>query len=246
MRTKIITIQILVLFLTTSFISAQKNNSLNDKINNVKGSVNKIVISTDSEEIIFEGDDAKNLFTKMKNNKLKKLRWVSGDKDIDRDNVFILKHDSDEDFDLDIIEDGKIVNVTVEVEDENGEKKVTVTTNEDGEEKVETYEGKEADEYLDKMESENEMIIEIDVDSDFDDGDSIKKDVKIEVNDGVKKITETITENGKKSVKIYEGDEAEQYLKEHNENEERIIIKDNMKDGKKHKRVIIKKNIDKE
>ncbi len=246
MRTKIITIQILVLFLTTAFISAQKNNSLNDKINNIKGSVNKIVISTDSEEIIFEGDDAKKLFTKMKNNKLKKLRWISGDKDIDRDNVFILKHDSDEDFDLDIIEDGMTVEVNVEVEDENGEKKVTVTTNENGEEKVETYEGKEADEYLDEMEDEHEMILEIDVDSDFDDEDSIEKDVKIEINDGVNKITETIIKNGEKSVKVYEGDEAEQYLKEHNEKEERIIIKENMKDGKKHKRVIIKKYIEKE
>lgn len=244
MRTKIITIQILLFFLTTSFISAQNDNSLNNKINNIKGAVNKIVISTDSEEIVFEGDDAKKLFTKMKNNKVKRLRWVSGDKDSDRDKVFILKHDND-DY-IDIIEDGKTITVNVEVDDEDGEKKVTVTTNEDGKEKVETYEGKEADEYLEKMESENEINIEINVDSDFDDGVSIKKYIKIEDTDGVKKITETITENGEKSVKVYEGDEAEQYLKEQNENGERIIIKEKMKDGKKHKRVIIKKNVEKE
>ncbi len=42
--------------------------------------------------------------------------------------------------DFDIIEDGKTVKV--EVEDENGEKTVTVTTNEDGEKKVETFVGK--------------------------------------------------------------------------------------------------------
>ena len=189
MRTKILTIQIFILFLSATLVMAQKDNSLNDKLNNIKGEVNKIVISTDKGDVTFEGDDAKKIFKNMKANKVKKIKWISEDgEDIDvdgenvmifksdkggkhiikefkdADNVIIMKHGDDEDFD--IIEDGKTVKV--EVEEENGEKKVTVTTNEDGDEKVETFEGKEADEYLDKMESEHEMIIDVDVDSDED------------------------------------------------------------------------------
>ncbi|MCW8848349.1 MAG: hypothetical protein OQJ81_00110, partial [Melioribacteraceae bacterium] len=127
---------------------------------------------------------------------------------------------------------------------------VTVTTNEDGEKKVDTFVGKEADEYLDNMEDEHDMLIEVNVDTDSEgdhvwihkigDNDGIEKDVKIEINDGVKKITETTTENGEKSVKVYEGEEAEKYLKENNEKEKQIKIKHKMKDGKKHKKVIIK------
>ena len=74
----------------------------------------------------------------------------------------------------------------------------------------------------------------------------IEKDVKIEIKDGVKKITETTTENGEKSVKVYEGEEAEKYLKENNENEKHIRIKHKMKDGSKHKKVIIKEIIEEE
>ena len=273
MKAKLFTIQIFFLFLASTFLMAQKDNSVKDKLNNIEGEVNKIVISTDKGDVTFEGEDAEKIFKKMKSDKIKKLKWISedgGDLDIDdedvmifksgkgrkhiikefsdAENVIIMKHGDDEDFD--ILEDGKTVKVSVEVDDENGEKKVTVTTNEDGEEKVETFVGNEADEYLEKMEGEHDMLIEVDVDVDsdddnvwihkIDDGDNIEKDVKIEINDGVKKITETTTENGEKSVKVYEGEEAEKYLKENNENEKRIRIKHKMKDGKKHKKIIIK------
>lgn len=267
MRTKILTIQIFILFLSVTLINAQKDNSVKDKLNNIKGEVNKIVISTDKGDVTFEGEDAEKIFKKIKSDKIKRLEWISEDGedlDIDDENVMIFKSgkdgkhilkkvkDSDnliimsskEDFD--ILEDGKTVKV--EVEDENGEKTVTVTTNEDGEKKVETFVGKEADEYLENMEDEHDMLIEVDVDSDDDnvwihkigDDDAIEKDIKVEINDGVKKITETTTENGEKSVKVYEGEEAEKYLKENNGNEKGIKIEHKMKDGKKHKKVIIK------
>lgn len=268
MRTKILTIQIFVLFLAAAFVMAQKDDSVKDKLNNIKGEVNKIVISTDKGDVTFEGEDAEKIFQRMKSDKIKKLKWISeSNEDLDNggenvlifksgkggkhlikefkdsENVIIMKHGDDEDFD--ILEDGKTIKVNVEVEDENGEKKVTVTTTENGEEKVETFEGKEADEYLENMEDEHDTIIDIDVDDEdniwihkIDDAENIEKNVKIEINDGVKKITETTTENGKKSVKIYEGEEAEKYLQENNE--KHIKIKHKMKDGKKHKKVIIK------
>ena len=61
----------------------------------------------------------------------------------------------------------------VKVEIENGNKKVTVTTNENGEQNTEVYEGKEADEYIEKLKSEHKDIsISIDEDKD---GKKVKK-----------------------------------------------------------------------
>jgi len=57
----------------------------------------------------------------------------------------------------------------MQVEIEDGNKKVTVTTKENGEEKIEIYEGEEAEEYLDNMKSEHghEMLFEIDEDGEY-------------------------------------------------------------------------------
>jgi hypothetical protein len=59
------------------------------------------------------------------------------------------------------------------VSDDGGKKVVKVTTNEDGKENIEIYEGKAADEYLEKMKSENE--IEVNVDIKEEDGKKVKK-----------------------------------------------------------------------
>ena len=59
------------------------------------------------------------------------------------------------------------------VNEENGEKKVTVTTTENGETKTEVYEGDEADEYLKEHKKDKKFKIKIE------DGDSKKKVKKI-------------------------------------------------------------------
>lgn len=271
MKTKLLTLQVFIFFLSATFLLAQNNSTVNKKLEAIKGEVNKIVISTAKGDVTFEGEDAKMIFKNMKSDKIKKLKWISEDDedfDIDDENVMIFKSGKGgkhilkefkngeniiimkggDEGDFDFIENGRTIRV--EVEDENGEKKVTLTTNEDGEEKVETFQGKEAVEYLENMENEHDMIINVEVDADsneddiwihkLDSNDEIEKDVKIEINNGVKKITETTTENGEKSVKVYEGEEAEKYLKENNDKEKHIRIKHKMKDGKKHKKVIIK------
>ena len=52
------------------------------------------------------------------------------------------------------------------VSENDGKKVVKVTINEDGKENVEVYEGKAAEEYLEKMKSEKEFDVKVDVDKD--------------------------------------------------------------------------------
>jgi len=168
----------------------------------------------------------------------------------------------------------------IKVEDEDGVKKVTVTTTKDGEESVETYEGEEADKFLESMDKKHGMAfhgdeiinlssediiksgdddvyiikkfkdkdgnIKINVttgedgehvfihkDSDHDlewitedvDG-KMKKEVIVEVKDGVKTVTVTTTEDGEENVEVFTGDEADEYLeKMHDEDGMEIEMK---------------------
>jgi len=259
MRTKILTTQIFILFLTSILLIAQDDKSVQDKLEKIKGDINKIVVSTDKGDVVFEGDEAKQLLTKMKAEKLRrKVKWVSEhehdfDFDADCDNVMILKSDKDRKHiikkikggdkvimfkhgnldDLDIIEKDKIVKV--EINDESGNKKITVTTTEDGKETVETYEGKEADEYFEKMNDEHEMLIDVNVEVDSNDDHiwihegcndkRIEKNVKVEIEDGIKKVTVTTTENGKKKVDVYEGEEADEILENEHGCKKKIGVK---------------------
>lgn len=268
MRTKVLTIQIFILFLTSIFLMAQDDKTLKEKLSKVD-EASKIVITTEKGEITFEGDEAKQLLKRMKSKKMhKKLEWISEDgEDIefDGDNVMIFKSKDGEKHiikkikkgdqtmimkhgdidDIDLIENGK----TIKVEVEDGEKTVTVTTKEDGEEKVETFKGKEADEYLENMEDDHNVIIDIDIDDlDGDNvwihkvGDNdkeIDKKVEVRIEDGVKKVTVTTTKDGEKKVEVFEGDEADEYFENSEKNENVHIIKKKFKGDKKHK-VIIK------
>ena len=176
------TLFILSLFcLLTIGHSTMAQNDLEDQLNEIDGGVDKITISSNGEEYIFEGAEAQKLFKKMKSSKSKSFVWntsddgsmkkkivivdTDGEKDVIEidgdDDVFIVRTDKD----FDSIDCGMTKKVKVEVED--GSKKVTVTTNENGEETTEVYEGEEADEYLETMKSENDdldIIIEKDND----------------------------------------------------------------------------------
>ena len=268
------------MFLAVGLLVAQSDKTLKDKIKNIKGDINSITITTSEGDVKFEGKDVKELYEKMKSRTLhKELKFISEDGDVhhlDGDNVMVfkskdgktrkIKHQgkankvmmslNDED-DIDIIDGKKIIKV--EVDNENGEKEITVTTNEDGEEKVETYKGKEADEYLEKMEDEHSININIDSDSDFDsDGDNvwihsedfdtknIEKKIDVKIEDGVKKVTIKTTKDGKETVEVYEGDEADKFLDGMDNEKHKVIVKKHMKDGEKHKKVIIKEIVEEE
>jgi len=175
-------------FITLLFIAnLNAQEKLNEKIKKIDGTVDKVTITSDGKEYIFEGAEAEQLFKKMKSNNSQSFVWNSSD-DSTKKKVIILDADRDEDMievesgaenvvivkidgDFDDIEDGIQKKVKIEVED--GNKTVTVTTKENGEEKTEVYEGKEADEYIEKMKSENgEINISVDESTD---GKKVKK-----------------------------------------------------------------------
>jgi len=175
-------------FITLLFIAnLNAQEKLNEKIKKIDGTVDKVTITSDGKEYIFEGTEAEQLFKKMKSNNSQSFVWNSSD-DSTKKKVIILDADRDEDMievesgaenvvivkidgDFDDIEEGIQKKVKVEVED--GNKTVTVTTKENGEEKTEVYEGKEADEYIEKMKSENgEINISVDESTD---GKKVKK-----------------------------------------------------------------------
>ena len=144
---------------------------LDDKIGKIDGAIEKITITADGNEYVFEGADAEILFKKIKRNQVQSFVWNSSDDSVKKiiildatssdddievengnENVLIIKTDKD----LDDIDDGITKKINVVVED--GNKKVSVTTKENGEEKTEVYEGKEADEYLEKMDAESDEL----------------------------------------------------------------------------------------
>ncbi len=179
---------VLSLFFTlTIFKSGIAQSDLEDQINKIDGRVDKIIISSDGNEYIFEGDDAEKLFKKMKSSKSQSFVWnssgdsskkkviildVDGEEDIIEvesgdDDIFTIKTDKD----FDTVSNGIQKKVIVEVED--GYKKVTVTTKENGEKTIEVYEGDEAEEYIEKMKAENkDLNISIDENKD---GKKVKK-----------------------------------------------------------------------
>jgi len=105
-----------------------------------------------------------------------------------------------------------------------------ITVKVDGKDVV--FEGKEAERLVERFKGKRiEKRIRISDDDDmsvFDDDDCMmnsmsdgndkegegRKKIKVEVNDGKKKITVTTTKDGKEETKVFEGDDAEKYLKD--------------------------------
>jgi len=144
---------------------------LKDKINKIDGSVDKIVITADGQDFSYEGNEAQELFNKIKKNTSHNFTWTTSDSDSGKEKVIIVNSDGDDKVieiesaggnniinktDKDIDDDINGIKKKLKIEVENGNKKVTVTTTENGEKKTEVYEGKEADEYIEKMKSEND------------------------------------------------------------------------------------------
>ena len=180
----------LFVFLIPLFAIAQTD--LNNKLKDIKGKVDEIIIKSGGKEYKFSGEEAENLFARFKQeNKLNKFQFFTNDgKVITSDSLkkkIIIKNSGDEDLDDNVLvfinENGdrdtlstdlRKLEKKVMVTDNDGKKLVTVTINENGKESVEVYEGKAADEYLDKMQNDNDIDIKVNVNKDKN-GKKVKK-----------------------------------------------------------------------
>jgi len=208
-KLNILTIMLLATFTLTLAQSPEAKNNLKE----LKGEVTKITIETSEGNVEFTGEDAQALVSQMK----KKSK---------RNFVFI-------------DDEGKTKEITVDVEDTDGKKVVIVKKNINGKETIEKYEGEEAEMHMLKMKDEHGMkfisedgdihiIVKDDDDLIWvsnDDDELMKKEINVEVVDGVKKITVTTTNDGEEKVEIYEGEEADKFLETEEHGDKKIIKK---------------------
>ena len=178
---------LLFVMLLLSPILTFAQSDVKKMLKDINGKVDEIVIKSEGKEFTFSGDEAAELFSAMKKEKeVKSFSFTTKDgkvftddsltkkiiiKDLDNDSEDEVLVFVDEDFDSDDA-DIKRIEKKVMVSDDGGKKIVKVTTNEDGKENIEIYEGTAADEYLEKMKSENE--IEVNVDVKEEDGKKVK------------------------------------------------------------------------
>ncbi len=187
----------------------------------------------DASTFIFESDSDEDVEHSLEKN----IVWVS-------------------DFIDDSLGEGIEKEINVKIED--GKKIITVTTSKDGKETVKTYTGKEADKFL---ESNGGKHVKVKILEDGKlgsamffgkgshklknygkkfrvysghDSDETERNINVEKKDGKLKVTVTTTVDGKKEIKVYEGDDAEKYLEENNSgDDEDVILMEVCTDGKK-------------
>ena len=282
-------------------IAQSSENELSEKIKNIKGDIEEITISAGGEEYTFTGEEAEELFKKMKAMNSKKVMVKVIDDIDDAKTIWVTKGEDDvnlktiieDEFEFHFEEegeDGEKIKKGIEVEIENGDKKVTVTTTKNGEKTTEVLEGEEAEEFLKNSKHSKKYNVKIYNDEDLEwvsEGDadmmfiskelegedSVKKEVKVSVEDGIKKVIVTTTKDGKEDVKIYEGEEADEYLEKMKDDGDGVhffssddnvfimkkgkldskndddlieVIVDEDGNKKKVKKIIIKKKVDKD
>lgn len=169
------------------FAQSEVDNMLKD----ITGKVDEIVIKSGGKEYTYSGDEAEKLFSALKESKKtrhfefitrdgnvlladslrKKIIIKKGDKDLADDLVVFLDKD-----DLDMEEGEENIEKQIIVTADGDQKIVKVIIDENGKENIEVYEGDAAKEYLDKLNSEETIEINIDKDN------KIKKTKKIIIN----------------------------------------------------------------
>lgn len=105
----------------------------------------------------------------------------------------------------------KSVNKTIAVNEENGEKTVTITNTIDGNESVKVLTGDAAEEFLKKHHDKKGMHH----DMRFSPRPEGKMEIEVEDENGVKTVTVTKEHNGEETVEVLTGAEAESFLAHH-------------------------------
>jgi hypothetical protein len=250
------TILIIQLIVFSSLTSAQ--DDLSTALESVNGKVDKITIHSEGEDVVIEGESAQKLFDEMKITQKvnKKMKFYFGNEDQhirskdSKVKIFKLEYDSlSEGKELDQIEafgseDSSGSEFVWRSDSSSREKIIILKEMEDDDDKV-------VNKIVILGPNKNSVIVEQTGDEKFDVliGDEGEMEMlsgkdslnyeKLIVNEenGEKVVTVTKTQNGEETTEIYHGEEAENYLKEHNP-----IIEKKLKfpfDGKKKKLKII-------
>jgi len=186
---KKIILPVLIFVLISCAAKAQSDS--HKILKDINGKVDEITIKSEGKTFTFSGDEAEKIFSAMKDEKkVKSFSFISKDGNVlsndslkkkiiikelgdesdndEKEITVFIDEDSDSD-DMDI----KTIEKKVIVSGENDKKVVKVTTTEDGKENIEIYEGKAADDYLEKMKSDKD--IEVNVDIKEENGKRVKK-----------------------------------------------------------------------
>ena len=240
---KNIKLTIVLLLVGIISINGQSDET-KSKLKNIDGTITKITIETEDGNVEIEVDDSdgenvivvkktvdgKEIVEEYKGEGAEKF-LKEHSKDGADDALQIVMEMDDDDFSWVSNDDKDCLTKKINVEIKNGEKTITVTTNKNGNEVVKIYTGDEADEFLKEnsnggkkmmfiSETGGESTVHMTIDSDNlnwvseNCSDNVNKNVNVEINDGITKVTVTTTEGGEETVEVYEGDEAEKYLEE--------------------------------
>ena len=258
----------LVLTILNPITFGQTKKELNKKIDNIEGKVERISIQTDKGIVNFTGKEAEEILKKLKKKEHKFAFSFNDHSFFDDDYNMVFFSDDDNSFfdDDDCIFEvnfGKTgFKKSVEVKEVDGKKEVTIKTTKDGKTTIKTLKGKEAEEYLDKKDKHLKHFswfkkggkkIQIKLKNfkvslkdemkkyfrHHKNDIGVEKTIDIKIKDGVKEVTVITTNDGKKTVNVYKGKEAEEYL-ENLDNDDDINIDIDDKDSVT-KIIIIKK-----
>ena len=155
-------VPVVLCVLVLSFITLHAQTSLDKKLKDVKGKVEKITIKTDSGEYVFDGDDAAKLAKRLKAKKEIKKCFITSDDDTiivnmpnfhgcipDFGKFFddsTFKH-----FDMHIDADSIMKSLPKHLHKFLEGNTVTIITDEDGKETVETFTGDDADKKIEEI-----------------------------------------------------------------------------------------------
>lgn len=123
----------------------------------------------------------------------------------------------------------------INVEEENGEKVVTIVTEENGTKTEEVYKGEAAEEKLAELENQHAEIQVIEVEEEIE--QNVQKEVTMEEVNGEKVLTIKTIKDGKEEVEVLKGEAAEQRMKQMNSETHKH------KEGKPHKMMIKEEKI---
>lgn len=144
----VITLLILSGLLGVSLLAQENKDALKEKLKQLDGNIEKITVKVDGKDVVFEGEEVERISRPIK--RLSRIPMLMEENGMD-----FLAGDGSKVVMRRIGPGGKLNwdekegdRKKVEIQIEDGKKKVTVTTEKDGKEEIKVLEGEEAEKFL--------------------------------------------------------------------------------------------------